>query len=156
MFYFSSHSLCSFAIFSFYYVKVEGGGVKAPQPHPLRGPCITLHSVHGELSRVCQTKCLYEKKLTSPPGVTLPSKRMTPHPGLPGPPSQLCVFSCKRFAAFYKEMYEKFYRLGWFGLEGNPPTRDNSFPYKQALRWPPLYFVHMVWVLAVFQSFYCN
>ena len=30
-------------------------------------------------------------------------------------------------------MYEKFYRLGWLGKEGNPPTRDNSSPYKQAL-----------------------
>ena len=30
-------------------------------------------------------------------------------------------------------MYEKFYRLGWFGMEGNPPTRDNSSPHKQVL-----------------------
>ena len=25
-------------------------------------------------------------------------------------------------------------RVGWLGMEGNPPTRDNSSPYKQALR----------------------
>ena len=30
-------------------------------------------------------------------------------------------------------MYEKFYRLGWLGMEGTPATRDNSSPYKQAL-----------------------
>ena len=54
--------------------------------------------------------------------------------GLPCPPSQLCDFSCKRFTAIYKEMYEKFSRPGWLGVEGNPPTRDNFSPYKQALR----------------------
>ena len=31
-------------------------------------------------------------------------------------------------------MYEKSYRLGLLGKEGNPPTRDNSSPHKQALR----------------------
>ena len=31
-------------------------------------------------------------------------------------------------------MYEKLHRLGWRGNEGNPPTRDNSSPYEQALR----------------------
>ena len=30
-------------------------------------------------------------------------------------------------------MYEKFYRLGWLGKEGNPPPRDNSPSYKQGL-----------------------
>ena len=30
-------------------------------------------------------------------------------------------------------MYEKFYRLGWLGYEGNSLTRGNSSPYKQAL-----------------------
>ena len=35
-------------------------------------------------------------------------------------------------------MYEKCYRLGWLGKEGNPPTRDNSSPYKHALRLPSL------------------
>ena len=30
-------------------------------------------------------------------------------------------------------MYEKFYRLGWLGVEDNRPTRNNSTPYKQAL-----------------------
>ena len=32
-------------------------------------------------------------------------------------------------------MYEKFCRLGWLGMQGNPPTGDNSSQYKQALRW---------------------
>ena len=26
------------------------------------------------------------------------------------------------------EMYEKFYRREWLGMEGNPPTRQNSSP----------------------------
>ena len=73
------------------------------------------------------------KKVGPPPRVTLPSKRVTLHPELPCPPSQLCDFSCKRFAAIYKEMYEKFSRPGWLGVEGNPPTRDNFSPFEQAL-----------------------
>ena len=43
------------------------------------------------------------------------------------------AFSCKQFTAIRKEFYEKFYRLGWFSKAGNPPTGDNSSPYKQAL-----------------------
>ena len=95
---------------------------------------ITLYSARGELPRVSETKCISEK-VGSPPKVMLPSKRVTLHPGSPGPPSQLRPLSCKRFAAIHKEMYEKFYRLGWLGKEGNPPTRDNSPPYKQALMY---------------------
>ena len=30
-------------------------------------------------------------------------------------------------------MFENLSRLGSFGMEGNPPTRDNSSPYKPAL-----------------------
>ena len=73
------------------------------------------------------------EKVDTLPRVTLPSKRVTLHSGSPGPPSQLRATSCKRYAAIHNEMYEKFYRLGWLGKEGNPPTRDNSSPYKQAL-----------------------
>ncbi len=79
------------------------------------------------------TKLFIWKKVGSLPRVTLPSKRVTLHPGSPCPPSQLCNFSYKRFAAIYKEMYEKLSHPGWLGMEGNPPTRDNSPPYKQAL-----------------------
>ncbi len=79
------------------------------------------------------TKLFIWKKVSSLPRVTLPSKRVTLHPGSPCPPSQLCNFSYKQFAAIYKETYEKLSRPGWLGMEGNPPTRDNSPPYKQAL-----------------------
>ncbi len=81
------------------------------------------------------TKLFIWIKIGSLPRVTLPSKRVTLHPGSPCPPSQLCNFSCKRFTAtgIYKETYEKLSRLGWLGMEGNPLTRDNSPPYKQAL-----------------------
>ena len=51
------------------------------------------------------------------------------------PPSQPCPFSCKRLGAIYKEMYAKFFRPGWLDKKGNPPTRDNSSPYKQTLRY---------------------
>ncbi len=74
------------------------------------------------------------KKVGSLPRVTLPSKRVTLHPGSPYPPSQLCNFSYKQLEAIYKETYEKLSRPRWLGMEGNPPTRDNSPPYKQALR----------------------
>ncbi len=80
------------------------------------------------------TKLFIWKKVGSLPKVTLPSKRVTLLPGLPCPPSQLCNFSYKQFAAIYKETYEKLSRPGWLGMEGNPLTRDNSLPYKQAHR----------------------
>ena len=41
--------------------------------------------------------------------------------------------TCKRFAIVYKEMYEKFSRPGLLGMEGDPTTRENFSPYKQAL-----------------------
>ena len=44
-----------------------------------------------------------------------------------------CIFSCKRFAAIYKEIYEKLCHKGWLGMESNPTTRGNFSPYKQAL-----------------------
>ena len=76
--------------------------------------------------KIAWRNCLNMEKVGPPPRVTLPSKRV--------PPSQLCDFSCKRFAAIYKEMYEKLSRPGWLGMEGDPPTRDNFSPYKQALQ----------------------
>ncbi len=79
------------------------------------------------------TKLFIWKKVNSLPRVTLPSKRVTLHPGSPFPRSQLCNFSYKQFAAIYKETYDNLSRPGWLGMEGNPPTRDNSPPYKQAL-----------------------
>ncbi len=91
--------------------------------------CVNL-SLVGEAKI---TKLFIWKKVGSLPRVTLPSKRVTLHPGSPCPPSQLCNFSYKQFAAIYKETYEKFSRPGWLGMEGNPPTKDNSPPYKQAL-----------------------
>ncbi len=91
--------------------------------------CVNL-SLVGEAKI---TKLFIWKKVGSLPRVTLPSKRVTLHPGSPCPPSQLYNFTCKRFAAIYKETYEKLFRLGWLGIEGNPPSRDNSPPYKQAL-----------------------
>ncbi len=63
------------------------------------------------------------------------------HPPSPAPPSQLYNFSCRQFAAVYKETYE-LSRPGWLGMEGNPPTRDNSPPYKQALTLRFLFFHH--------------
>ncbi len=83
------------------------------------------------------TKLFIWKKVGSLPKVTLPSKRVTLHPGSPCPPSQLCNFSYKQFAAIYKETYEKLSRPGWLGMEGYPTTRDNSPPYKQALTQAP-------------------
>ena len=48
-------------------------------------------------------------------------------------------------------MYEKFYRLEWLGKEGNPPTRDNSSTYKQALR----YTILVIWLTkAISSAFY--
>ena len=87
----------------------------------------------SDLSLVGETTIGKGKNVGPPPRVTLPSKRVTLRPGLPCPPSQLCDFSCKRFAAIYKEMYEKLSRPGWLGMEGDPLTRDNFSPYKQAL-----------------------
>ena len=53
-------------------------------------------------------------------------------------------------------MYEKFCRLGRFGMEGNPRTRDNSSPYKQALKCFPSNSANLVrrqvcWGLPLFR-----
>ena len=66
VFYFSSLSLCTFAILSFYYIKVKGGGggrAKAPQPHPLRGAC--LYSLRASLDctmHVCMEGLRHKKQ----------------------------------------------------------------------------------------------
>ncbi len=68
------------------------------------------------------TKLFIWNKFGTLPRVTLPSKRVTLHPGSPCPPSQLCNFSYKQLAAIYKETYEKLSLPGWLGMEGNPLT----------------------------------
>ncbi len=73
--------------------------------------CVNL-SLVGEAKI---TKLFIWQKVGSLPRVTLSSKRVTIHPRLPCPPSQLCNFSCKRFAAIYKETYEKLSRPRWLG-----------------------------------------
>ena len=86
-------------------------------------PYVSDLSLVGE-AKISQSVYM-EKNIGSPPRVTLSLKS-------PCPPSQLCDFSCKRFAAIYKEIYETFSRPGWLGMEVDPPTRDNFSPYKQA------------------------
>ena len=92
------------------------------------------------------------EKVGSPPRVMLRSKWVTLHPGSPCLPSKLRAFSCERFAAIYKEMPEKLWK--WLGLEGNPPSRDNSSPYKQALNYcaansyPLLYISHLLYTIS--------
>ena len=45
-------------------------------------------------------------------------------------------------------MYKKFSHLGWLGMEGDPPTRDNNFPYKQALSVTLAYLLIVMLVLS--------
>ncbi len=78
--------------------------------------------VPGCVAKITKLFIYIEKKLARSPGSPY---RVTLHPGPPYPLSQLCYFSCKHFAASYKETYEKLPRPGWLGMEGNPPTRTS-------------------------------
>ena len=73
------------------------------------------------------------KSWPAPQGHSTFKASITLHPGSPCPRANFAI-SCKRFAAIYKEMYEKLSCPGLLGMEGNPPTRDNFSPYIQALR----------------------
>ncbi len=77
-----------------------------------------------------------EKKLAHCLALSHPTFKPS-DPGSPCPPpsqANIAISHLNGFAAFYKETYEKLSRPGWLGMEGKPPTRGNSSPYKQALK----------------------
>ena len=73
-------------------------------------------------------------KKVGPAGrVTLPSQKGNPARRVTLLPEPTFCFSCKRFANFCKEMYEKLARPGKLGQAGEPSTQDNVSPYKRGL-----------------------
>ena len=61
-------------------------------------------SICPNLSLLGEAKCLYGENWLAPQGHPT-FKESDPPPRVTLLPTQLCNFSCKRFAAIYKEMY---------------------------------------------------
>ena len=93
---------------------------------------ITWYWERCELSRVGEPKCLYEKNLSSLPGLSYLPRRDNSPTRIVSPSVTSSRFSCKRFAEFFKVISEKLARpCRVTRAEGCFGTRNHiNGPYK--------------------------